>query len=390
MSVYKPQKSRYWQYDFQLKGVRFHGSTGQTTRRAAEAVERKLRLDAATGALGRVAEMTLDAAALRYWVEKGIHRGDAADVERRLSALIALMGKATRLGDIDQPAVARAIETRRGRLTYRSPAKDATGRLPSNATVNRDVIETLRPILKRARTHWSPRGQPHGLPEIDWAELRLPEPRPQSRIYTRAQREAWIAACTDGTGLALDMILTYGLRFSELLFGLDALNLDPLHIPADQLEDGEGPTLELHKGRKRDVILYLPLTRAHARELAVRACRAREAGLDTVWFLPAGDDLVAMTKAQIEYRLSRAADEAGIPGSRRIHGGRHHAGSTILRRTGNLKAVQSLLGHASIHSSQRYAHVLAGQLRDALEADGQESRHSPEADADVAPQSKAG
>lgn len=45
----------------------------------------------------------------------------------------------------------------------------------------------------------------------------------------------------------------------------------------------------------------------------------------------------------------------------------HHAGSTILKRTKKLKAVQGLLGHASINSSQRYAHVLIGDLREALE-----------------------
>ncbi len=38
MSVYKPARSRFWQYDFVQNGRRFHGSTGQETRRAAEAV----------------------------------------------------------------------------------------------------------------------------------------------------------------------------------------------------------------------------------------------------------------------------------------------------------------------------------------------------------------
>ncbi|MBT9472929.1 MAG: tyrosine-type recombinase/integrase [Phenylobacterium sp.] len=65
--------------------------------------------------------------------------------------------------------------------------------------------------------------------------------------------------------------------------------------------------------------------------------------------------------------MSKAADAAGITGARRIHGARHSAASSILKRTGNIKAVQGLLGHASINSSQRYAHVSVADLRAAVE-----------------------
>ena len=40
MSVYKPKNSPYYQFDFELGGHRFHGSTKRTSRREAEAVER--------------------------------------------------------------------------------------------------------------------------------------------------------------------------------------------------------------------------------------------------------------------------------------------------------------------------------------------------------------
>lgn len=365
MSVYKPAKSRFWHYDFVIEGRRVHGSTGQTTRRAAEAWERKKRLEIATGQHGQVAKMTLNEAAGRWWAEKGIGRGDAVDVERRIGVLLQLIGKNTVLGDIDQPTVAAAVEKRRGITLRRGKAKDAKEYAPSNSTVNRDVIETLRPILKRARTHWAPKGAQHGLPEIDWTELRLKEPRGQSRMYSDAERAAWLAACEEPVDLALDLLLTNGLRFGELFFPPDALNLDP-----------ESPTLTLQKGRKRDVILHVPLRLDHARRLAALSCQAKEAGLDHLWFYRAGRKLVPLTYSMLEYRISKAADVAGVKGSRRIHGARHHAASRVLSRTGNLKAVQGLLGHASIHSSQRYAHVLTSELRAALEDDI--SRNSPE------------
>lgn len=383
MSVYKPAKSRFWQYDFVLQGRRFHGSTGQVARRAAEAAERRIREKAGRGELDGVATMTLDQAAGRYWKEVGIRRGDAVDVERRLERLIALFPKGTVLGDIDQRETSTAVQKRRGQTMRRGKSKDARTYLPSPATVNRDVIETLRPILKRAKTHWTAKGERHGLPEIDWSALRLREPRAQSRIYSERDRRAWVDACEDDLGLALDMLLTYGLRFGELFFPLDALTLDT-----------DEPTLTLQKGRKRDTILYLPLRRDHARDLAARVSRAHAAKLPHIWFRPRAvpkrgkPDIEALTYGQVEYRISKAADAVGITGARRIHGARHHAGSTILKKTANLKSVQALLGHASIHSSQRYAHVLAADLRAALDDD--ESRNSPEPRPTPDAQSKAG
>ena len=39
MSVYRPKGSPFYHYDFQMRGRRFHGSTGRKSRRDAEAVE---------------------------------------------------------------------------------------------------------------------------------------------------------------------------------------------------------------------------------------------------------------------------------------------------------------------------------------------------------------
>lgn len=376
MSVYKSPKSRFWQFDFVISGRRFHGSTGQATRRAAEAVERQRRLEAATGQFGAVAKLTIDEAAGKWWAEVGIGRGDAKDVERRIANLVALIGKSKTIGEIDQSVVAGAIEKRRGQVLVRGKKDGAKQYLPSNATVNRDIIDTLRPILRRARTHWATASAPHGLPEINWGDLRMKEPRALSRIYSAEDRLRWIAACDEDLRLALEIMLTYGLRFGELFFSPAALALD-----------GDEPTLTLQKGRKRDVILHLPLRLDHARALAAKHSRAVEAELPHLWFFQGRKKLEAYAYAQVEYRISKAADDAGISGARRIHGARHHAASTILKRTSNLKAVQGLLGHASINSSQRYAHVLTADLRAALEDDI--PQNSPGAAGNQKPQTKA-
>jgi integrase len=373
VSVYKPRNSRIWQFDFIIRGERYHGSTGVLNRRAAEEVERLKRQEAALGKFGQVADMTLDAACGRFWTEVGQYRGDAADVERRLDGLLSLIGKGTKLRKIGQAEVAAAIE-RRGGMTFKK-GKDRKGKPAkayalSDSTVNRDVIETLRPVLKRAKTHWTPTGTPHGLPEIDWRELRLREPRALSRVYSADEKRAWLAEAAslgDDMDLALDLILTNGLRYGELFFPLDAPRRD---------DEGK-PVLCIQKGRKRDVLLWAPLREDHFRRIMARVTMAREAKLEHIWTYREGQKLQAYTYHQIEYRLSKAADAAEIGGGRRIHGGRHHAGSVTLRKTGgNLKAVQAMLGHASIASSQRYAHVDISVLREVV--DDEVPRNSPE------------
>jgi hypothetical protein len=197
MSVYKPAKSRFYQYDFVQKGRRFHGSTGQETRRAAEAIERKFRLDAAEGRLGEAAQLTLDEAAGKYWVEVGQHRGDAVDTERRIDNLLTLIPKTLPLANLTTAIVSEAIQRRRAQ-TFKK-GKDRVGRdgrvikakeyAPSNGTVNRDVIDTLRPIMRRAARIWGAKG----LPDIPWGDLALTVPRETVRTYSREEQEAWLS-----------------------------------------------------------------------------------------------------------------------------------------------------------------------------------------------------
>lgn len=61
-----------------------------------------------------------------------------------------------------------------------------------------------------------------------------------------------------------------------------------------------------------------------------------------------------------------ALQAAGIVDAKPVHDLRHHAATTLMRATGNLKLVQDLLNHQSISSSARYAHTSKSDLRDAM------------------------
>ena len=51
----------------------------------------------------------------------------------------------------------------------------------------------------------------------------------------------------------------------------------------------------------------------------------------------------------------------------RFHDIRHDFGTKLLRATGNLKMVQKALGHANLKTTMRYAHVLDGEVAEAME-----------------------
>jgi hypothetical protein len=367
MSVYKPAKSRFYQYDFRYKGKRYTGSTGVETMRKAEAVERHIRGEVALGLHDDQAGMTLDQGAGQWWEEVGKHLRTAKDVERRLETLLRLMGKDTRLIDINTRKVSVAIEKRRGETYQKAPDKPGkpAKRYPvANATVNADIISPLRRILRRAETVWEVKP----IAKIDWKALTLAEPEPEIRLYTADQRAAWIGQCDPVAGQALEYLLRYGLRLNELFFPPAA------YLPADEFS---GPRLAINK-RKRGVML-LPLREDDGRDVAARVGRAQAAELETIWFeekvIPACGKrlekiiLEPLTYYGLQARLRSAAKRAGINMARVIHGARHHAGTVMLGKTGNLKLTQQLLGHADIKSTLRYAHALEGDLREALEGD---------------------
>lgn len=346
MSVYR--KGRLFHYDFVYRGRRFYGPTGQDTRRAAEAVERARRLEAALGVVADPGELTIDEAAGRYLDEKA--DATSRQLEYRLRVMVACVGKATLLKEIDAAKVAEAMARRRGMGRKRAAAsEDKSLRRPTPSTVNRDIIDTtLRPLLNRARKVWGAKS----LPAIEWKDLRMKEPKGIVREYTPDEITAWKAELPERYHFTLDLLLTYGMRFGELFF-----------LPGDV--DGAGKRLFL-RDRKAGDTLTLPLRQEDARRLAAMASTRKP-----------DEPVLGFEYEKLAGMLRRAARRAGLTGGRFIHGARHHAGTTLLRATGNLKLTQRMLGHATIQSTARYAHALEDDLRQAIDA---LPRNSPEVD----------
>jgi len=398
MSVYlpKPQRkkdgaevprSAFWQYDFVIGGVRYTGSTGQRTQRAAEKYEERLRVEIATGeherkrkaaeeaaALKAIedakvdhAAMTLQQAASLWWTDRASRKASAKTDWIRIRTVLRLFGAQTPIRDIKTATVNEAIQRRRSE-THR-------GKPVSEATVNRDIVDTLRPILNHCAELYEDDGLV--LPNIRWGRLRLEEPDEIVREYTPEQIAAWGSYLDPIARLFLGVALVYGPRFGELFAPPESV------IP----DSPEGPYMLLgrYKGRdgwkskrKDKSLLKLRLAPDHARVLAALASRAAAAKLETIWFDVEVKDgrerLTEITYWAMHHRLRDAATAAGVPPGRVIHGMRHHAGTTLLRETGNLVLVRDLLGHSDVRTTQRYAHASGADIRAGIDA---VSRNSP-------------
>ena len=338
MPIRRRAGSPYWWADFTIDGVRRRVSTGQTDRRAAQAVEARLRADAAMGrGIGAEAQpapaLTLGEAASAWWRHHGQHLRSAQTIAHRLQILTRLIPLATPVADITPATIADAMARRRGEITH-------NGRRPTASTVNRDVLDTLRPILGHAAETLG-----EAPAAIKWERLRLPEPKPRRRALTADELERFMAALPGQAYRDLaSYIRLYGWRLSEAFFPPAAL-------------DAQARRLTLRAGRKGGGAHVIPLRPEDARDLASRAGRAIAAGLPHVWFVEEGQGgagLRPLTRRGFQAACARAMAAAGIE-ARPVHDLRHTALTEALRRTGDIRAVQALAGHSNIATTAAYA-----------------------------------
>ena len=376
MSVYKPAKSRFYAYDFQHKGRRFHGSTGVEGKRAAEKVERDLREKAALGLLDDASQLTLNQAAGRWWLEHGSTLKDADRLFARVERMVEALGPNTIISEITTNVVARGIQKRRGQGFTRSKADDAKVYLPKAGTVNRDMIDSLRPILMRARKVWGA-----VLPEINWKDLRAKEPKPKPKEFASADLSLVYGQVMPHWHDLIDFASRYGCRLSELFFPPEDLDVDDVNDARVKLRE-----------RKGDDDHTIPLLPEDAAMFAARKGRVVAAGLRTVWFreIPSKRPgrpakLRALTYNGCAIAMRRAMTRSGLreaKGMKGAHDFRHHSGMKMLRATGDIRMAQKLLGHADIKSTLVYAHAIESDVKRGLAA---LSRNSP-GPADVTPE----
>jgi integrase len=358
MSVYKHKDSPFYHYDFQFRGSRFHGSTGRTNKREAEAVEQAQRERAEQRAKIATAPTSakLDDVAGRYWEEIGKHHAGADTTWRDIERLIGYFGANKMLTEIENDDVAKLVAWRRGQRVkdHRKKVPKNAPPLPliSNATVNRSTTEVLKKLFTRAKA-WGIRFDN----EPNWKQHWLKEPQERVRELHVGEGDRLEDTTRDDYRPILDFASASGLRLNECLLKWSEVNWDAKRIE------------KLGKGGKRVSIPITPTIReiiwplrGHHPEMVFTyiAQRTRKP-----------QELVKGRRYAITYnglktawrRLRAAAGMSNF----RFHDLRHDFATKLLRETGNLKLVQRALNHADIKTTMKYAHVLDDEVAAALD-----------------------
>jgi integrase len=357
MSIYKRPDSPYYHYDFQWRRTRFHGSTGETDRRKAEAFERaekeRVKRHAALGS-GPAASMTFDIAADRYWLEIGQYSKET-DLEENIARLVEWIGPNTPLDEIHDDLLARLVARRRGEWRRGNPKFG----LVSAATVNRTITQLLRRILSRARKKWR-------IPlsnEPDWAGHILKEPAERTR-EPRFDEES-----------AIESVERADYRPARLFAQATGLRRrEVVNLTWSQVDWGASIIRVIQKGDKPHIIpitpeitnILWPLRSHHETHVFTFVARR------TRICAKSGKRYDRGKRYPISYQgwgttFARTRKKAGVKDFR-IHDLRHTGATRTLRASKNLRAVKEMLGHADIKTTMRYAHALVDDVAEAMTA----------------------
>lgn len=152
-----------------------------------------------------------------------------------------------------------------------------------------------------------------------------------------------------------ELFYSSGLRLSELI-GLDLM---PAPRSRGWVDTGAGELTVTGKGGKTRVVPVGAAARdALAAWLSERGSIARP-GETALFVSPRGRRVSA---SYVASRLKRRTLEAGVPAKVHPHVLRHSFASHLLQSSGDLRAVQELLGHANISTTQVYTHLDFQQL----------------------------
>lgn len=151
---------------------------------------------------------------------------------------------------------------------------------------------------------------------------------------------------------ALELLYASGLRISELL-----------SLPRDALKNDKPMMVIRGKGGRERLV---PISES-ARDAAL-ALQAVDAGRESPWLFPGRDPKRALTRQAFDKILHEVGLQAGIePARLSPHVLRHSFATHLLAHGADLRALQMLLGHADIATTQIYTHVQTERLRQVVE-----------------------
>ena len=323
MSVYKRKGSPYFYYNFVCKGRRFAGSTKATARRDAERVERELRERARSDTKEiRKSAYTISEACGIYWEEKG-HRARGnwqADTARYLQQICQIIGEDLPINELGDKDVNRFVQARLNTF------EDGRG----HATINR-ALAVFRSVYNHAKDLHEQQ-----VKKIHWPKHFFSESNLRVRWLTREEMTRLLTLLPLHTQQAAAWSVYTGMRLSAT-YDLLWSDIDMAKREAKIIKKG---------GEQQTIFLS-------------------QDAMELLAVIPRDSGIYVFNRRN-RRKIWEAALAAAEIKDFRWHDLRHtHA--TWLRQAGAaLEIVQRSLGHKSVTTTQRYAHVDDGEVRQAL------------------------
>lgn len=192
--------------------------------------------------------------------------------------------------------------------------------------------------------------------------MRLASPQ-VSRTLPTVLDVAQASAVMDHAGVASDdgdLVAIRDRCVVEVLYATGIRVSELCSIDISDVDLGRRTVRVIGKGDKERVVPFgVPAAQAISAWLEVRAQLAKSVSGGALFLGARGGRL---DQRAVRTTVGRLTQDAGVP-KLAPHGLRHTAATHVLEGGADLRAVQELLGHATMATTQRYTHVSVERLR---------------------------
>lgn len=312
--------------------------------------------------------MTLDEASFRYDLEVSKHRTSGDDMATAYEHCCRLLGGARKLINVTADDLATAVRQRAAEMVGKKNPRPVTP-----ATVNRQITQSMKRLLRRASIVWGVSCRPD---KIAWNDLMMAEPEGRNREFSGEESDAFWHFLRADYHPFVGFLVGRGFRVRAAI-GMKKFDVDLVNGTATVWKKGVGRVkVRLSSEQVQLIRQEMKLCPSSPKIWTYVINKGEEKG-----------KRAAITYSGFRRVIRTAFKQAGIADFR-IHDLRHDFGSKLLRKRRDLALVKKALGHADIKSTLRYAHVLEDDVADGME--GMTPGIVPESRLKVVPKVKSG
>lgn len=329
------QRGKYWHAYISAKitgNKPIRCTTGQTTLNSATqwVISFIHRLN--TRVDGKIA-ITIDEAFSRYYEEVSIYQLRPREQLQKLNKLALFFGKDKILSDLTDVEINHFVQIKKREL--------------KNSSINR-YLALLSVIINTAKRKWKVQ-----VPDVYVSQHKLKEPAERIRfLKDKTEADRLINAAPDHLKPIIQMALYTGLRRNNIL-----------NLTWEQIDFEENTiTMKVKDatvdGGKIHTIPVVP----QLKQILLNIKKTQEVFKHRHVFLYKQRPI-----SDIKKSWQNTVKKAGLKDFH-FHDLRHTTATWLLKKTGNLKLVQQILGHANIKTTTKYAHIEVEEKREALES----------------------